>query len=173
MSDNLTGISPAELARFRKQLKDFTTKKTKQLQDMTELIGIQTASEAKSNVPVYQGRLRASIRPIMSKNRLSVRVWTNVEYAPFVEFGTKSKVQIPAELSQLAAQFKQPGVGNFDEFLKDIKQWCRKKGIPEQAAFPIAMKLINVGQKPQPFLYPAFKKHRDKYVQALKQLFAK
>jgi len=173
MSDNFTGISPAELARFKKQLKDFTQKKTKQLQDMTELIGMQTVEEAKSNVPVYQGRLRASLRHIMSRNKLSVRVWTNVEYAPFVEFGTKSKTQIPAELSQMAAQFKQSGTGDFDIFLKDIKQWCKKKGIPEQAAFPIAMKLINVGQKPQPFLYPAFKKHRDKYVQALKQLFAK
>ena len=173
MSDNFTGISPAELARFKKQLKDFTEKKTKQLQDMTINFGVIVTEEAKSKVPRYNGDLFRSIRPVLSRNKLSVRIGSNKEYAAFVEFGTKSKAQIPAELSQMAAQFKQPGTGDFDTFLKDIKQWCKKKGIPEQAAFPIAMKLINVGQKPQPFLYPAFKKHRDKYVQALKQLFAK
>ena len=172
MSDNITGISKAELSRFRKQLRDFDAKKLKKLQQITELSGIKIAAEAKQNVPVYQGRLRASIRPIMSRNKLSTRVWTNVEYAAFVEFGTKSKTQIPAELSDIASKFKSETPANFDDFVDDLKKWCRKRGIPVAAAYPIAVKLTKVGQKANPFLYPAFKKNREKYIEAIKKVFA-
>lgn len=103
-------------------------------------------SAAKSKAPRYQSRLINSIRPIASKNRLSVRVNTNVEYAPFVEFGTKSKVQVPAELAEYALQFKSKSPAN-----KDIKN----------------------GQRAQPFLYPAFKAEKSKFINAIKQLIAK
>lgn len=172
---NETGmrISQAEMKRFNEQLKKFNAKKTKQLQDLTQLAGIKIASAAKSKAPRYQSRLINSIRPISSRNKLSVRVNSNVEYAAFVEFGTKSKAQIPAELAQYASQFKVSTPSNFDQFYKDIKKWCGKKGIDEKAAYPIAISLIKDGQRAQPFLYPAFKEERTKYINAIKQLIAK
>lgn len=170
---NITGISEAELAKFRAQMRKFTEKKTKQLQDMTMLSGFNITSNAKKEVPRYQSRLYNSLRPLYSRNKLSVRVWTDVNYAPFVEFGTKSKAKIPTELAGVASQFKSKGVGNFDEFLKNIEKWCKSKGIDPGAAYPIAISLIKNGQKAQPFLYPAFKAERTKYVQALKTLMAR
>lgn len=174
MSDQHTiGISSAEIKRFQAQLKKFNEKKTKQLQDLTQLSGVKITSAAKSKAPRYQSRLINSIRPIASKNRLSVRVNTNVEYAPFVEFGTKSKAQIPAELAEYASQFKSTSPANFEQFYKDIKKWCQKKGIDEKAAYPIAVSLIKNGQRAQPFLYPAFKAEKSKFINAIKQLIAK
>ncbi len=76
----------------------------------------------------------------MGKSRLSGRVWTNVEYAPYVEFGTIENVSVPLELTEYAMQFKGRGI--------------RKKG----------------GRKAKPFLYPAFKEEEPKYIEAIKKV---
>lgn len=176
MSDQQTiGISAAEMKRFQAQLKKFNEKKTKQLQDLTQLSGVKITSAAKSKAPRYQSRLINSIRPIASKNRLSVRVNSNVEYAPFVEFGTKSKAQIPAELAEYASQFKggTSKVFNWDDYYSDISKWCKKKGIPKEGWYPVAISILRDGIEAQPFLYPAFKAEKSKFINAIKQLIAK
>lgn len=43
---------------------------------------------AKRRVPVRTGRLRNSIGHELADDKLSARVGTNVEYGPYVEFGT-------------------------------------------------------------------------------------
>lgn len=53
--------------------------------------GLQNAcllveNEAKKNCPVDTGKLRASIKSDVSENE--GKVYTNVEYAPYIEFGT-------------------------------------------------------------------------------------
>ena len=173
MNAGVTGISQKELKRLAKQINDFNLKKTKQMQQLTELAGINITSKAKSKAPRYQSRLVNSIHPEVGRKKLSTRVVTDVEYAAFVEFGTKSKAKIPPELSSTAEKFKQTNSINFDEFYKDIKKWCKKKGIDEKAAYPIAISIIKNGQNAQPFLYPAFKDEVKKYMNAIKQLIAK
>jgi HK97 gp10 family phage protein len=73
--------------------------------------GFMIERDAKDNAPVKTGRLASSIRTNYSKSNFSVENWTNVEYAPFVEFGTGTKVSIPAGYQEFAAQFMRgPGV---------------------------------------------------------------
>lgn len=48
--------------------------------------GLETEAEAKMRCPVDTGRLRASIQS--HPGHLETTVSTNVEYAPYVEFGT-------------------------------------------------------------------------------------
>jgi hypothetical protein len=70
-------------------------------------------SEAVSNVRVDTGALKQSIQstPIkVSKNQISGGVEVGANYAPYVEFGTGTRVKIPTELSQFAAQFKGDGI---------------------------------------------------------------
>lgn len=66
------------------------------------------------------GRLRASIRPQtggrMGVSEYTARVGTNVRYAPYVEFGTGSKVQIPAGKEDYAAQFKGKGIRKVNRY---------------------------------------------------------
>ena len=136
----VTGFSNAELKRFRDQLRKLNSKKTEKLKKITELSVHKIASGARARVPRVTSRLYTSIRPIMGKNRLSGRVWTNVEYAPYVEFGTIENVEVPLELTEYAMQFKGRGI--------------RKKG----------------GRKAKPFLYPAFKEEEPKYIEAIKKV---
>ena len=66
-----------------------------QLRDRTERqltrVGLQIQSDARRACPVDTGRLRASIvaEPVIKQgDRYVLKVGTNVEYAPYVEFGT-------------------------------------------------------------------------------------
>ena len=78
----------------------------------------RTAAKAKADVPVDTGMLKGTIRAVGGNNGLtwSVRVGgiNNVDYAPFIEFGTGAFVD-EAFLQQYglvsyAAQFKGAGV---------------------------------------------------------------
>lgn len=72
----------------------------KGLKDATKLIQamrvvtLAVTRDARINSPVDTGRLRSSIVPSVSANRDSVKgiVGSNVEYAPFQEFGTRRGV---------------------------------------------------------------------------------
>lgn len=164
------GFSSHEMARFKNQLKRFSEKKTVKLQQATTLSAYNILSAAKSNVPRYQSRLYNSLRVIQAQNKLSARVWTNVEYAAYVEFGTKALQSVPAEIAQYASQFKGGAEGSFEELYELIKKWCKSKGIPKEAAYPITVKLVQKGQRAQPYLYPAFKSEIPKYIQAIKTI---
>lgn len=61
-------------------------------------IAIQTVREAKDRAPVDTGRLRTSITFEEEQNRngfLKLVVGSNVDYAPFVEFGTERQAAQP------------------------------------------------------------------------------
>ena len=131
------GFSAAELERFKKQLRNFNSKKTAELKTVTRMAGIDLAHNAKGKVPFKLGDLRRSIRPVFGKTGLSVRVYASMEYAAFVEFGTITKVSIPPELATYAMQFKGKGL--------------RKRG----------------GMAARPYLYPAFKEESEKYIKTI------
>jgi HK97 gp10 family phage protein len=70
-------------------------------------------SGAASNVAVDTGALKNSIQstPIkVSKNQVTGGVEVGANYAPYVEFGTGTRVNVPSELSNFAAQYKGAGV---------------------------------------------------------------
>jgi len=46
----------------------------------------------------------------------------------------------------------------------------RNKGIEERFLFPIMMKILRVGIRPQPFLYPAWKNNTIKFLENLKKM---
>ena len=93
--------------------------------------------DAKLNCPVGTGTLRNSITHTVSGN--SGTVGTNVEYAPYVEYGT--------------GLFAANGDGR-----KDVPWMYRDvKGVVH----------ITSGQHPQPFLKPAFDNNRQRVVELL------
>ena len=54
-----------------------------------EMIGIQCEGHAFDICPVDTGRLRNSLTHAVESGEKSVYIGTNVEYAPYVEFGTR------------------------------------------------------------------------------------
>lgn len=70
-------------------------------------------SEAANKVAVNTGALKNSIQsmPIkISKNQITGGVEVGAAYAPYVEFGTGTRVKVPSELSDFAAQYKGDGI---------------------------------------------------------------
>lgn len=70
-------------------------------------------SEAANKVAVDTGALKNSIQsmPIkISKNQITGGVEVGAAYAPYVEFGTGTRVKVPSELSDFAAQYKGDGI---------------------------------------------------------------
>jgi len=59
--------------------------------DKLELIGEFVESAAKLRCPVDTGNLRGSITHKVKRKELCVNIGTNVEYAPFIEFGSGEK----------------------------------------------------------------------------------
>ena len=70
----------------------------------------KTEADAKRDVPVDTGELHQSIRQGVDNEGLVQTVGTNVEYSPYVEFGTGTEVDVPAGLEDYAIQFKGAGI---------------------------------------------------------------
>ena len=141
----------------------------KQIDDITQANAIEMAGDATRRAPEAFGKLKQSI----SYSKVSDLKWkanTNKVYAAYMEFGTGTKVQIPAEFSDMAKSFQSGGKGNFKQALENIKLWCKKKGIDEKAAYPILLSILRVGVNPQPFFYPAWVATKKRYVKDLENL---
>jgi HK97 gp10 family phage protein len=114
-------------------------------------------ADAKQRAPVNFGQLRLSIQNTTATIQLNRSlIFSNAPYSAFVEFGTGSKVKVPPGFEKLASEFKGKGGGSFDDFLDNIRDWCKKKGIDEKLAYPIAVSILRTGIKPQPYFIPAY-----------------
>ena len=138
----------------------------------TEAIALQIENDAKNLAPKNFGKLAQSISN--SKVKMSnYKVTVNEKHGAYMEFGTGKKVNVPAEFKDMANSFKNQKNGSFKDGLEAIKIWCRSRGIPEEAAYPIFAKILGAGINPQPFLYPAFKKGSKDYLKNLSNVLNK
>ena len=135
----------------------------------TESIAFQIETDAKKLAPKNFGKLAQSISHAKVKPAL-YKVTVNELYGAYMEFGTGSKVNVPAEFADMAATFKGKKQGTFKQGLEAIKVWCKSKGIPEAAAYPIFAKILGAGINPRPFLYPAWTKGRKDYQNNLERV---
>ena len=118
-----------------------------------------------------------------------VELISNVYYAPFIEFGTGAKVKVPAELNDYAIQFKGQKRGDYYDFLNNILDWVKRKGIAArysvktrkalnskadkerliETAQRIADSILRNGIKPRPYFFdPYLKKRRSLLVRIAK-----
>jgi HK97 gp10 family phage protein len=117
--------------------------------------------QAKALAPVDKGLLAGSIHMQVkeSGNTIEGSVYTNVEYAPYVEFGTgiKGNGTYPYKIEGLSLEYTDKGWAYFSE--DDGKL------------------IFTTGQEAQPYMYPAFqgnlqtirKMFKDTVEQKLKQ----
>lgn len=149
--------------------------------------------DAKRDAPANEGNLRNSI--VGTVSGLQAKVTVTANYAAYLEFGTrkfaaKYVATLPPDWKAYAATFKGKGGGTFDEFIQDIMQWVRVKGIGgiqtksgatstskssldamQQAAYAIALNILQNGIRPQPFLFPAVQRHTPKLIDDIKKVF--
>lgn len=146
---------------------------------------------AKKAAPADEARLRQSISTkTISKTEFEVVAQTF--YAGYLEFGTKTKVSIPAGLEEVAAQLKGPVSGQGNPF-ESILAWVKRKQIgatmtakgrvsksknaqaqQRSVAFMIWRHIRRFGIKPHPFFFkqmgPAEQKLRQRVANIIKQI---
>lgn len=160
-----------------KRTEEMVKKARANAQDALNAFGLNVERDAKRLAPADEGNLRNSIN--YKPGNLSVTVTVGVNYAAYLEFGTrkfaaKYVATLPADWQSYAATFKGKGSGSMDEFIQNIMEWVRRKGIgadttgsgnvsssrssldkQQQAAYWIALNILQNGIRPHPFLYPA------------------
>lgn len=161
---SVKGVSSviAELQKFGKDVE-------KIIDVETEAIAFQIEGDAKKLAPKNFGKLAQSISHSKPKP-LQRKVTVNELYGAYMEFGTGTKVNVPAEFKEMANSFKGQKTGSFQQGLESIRVWCRAKGIDEKAAYPIFAKILGAGVNPSPFLYPAYIKGKADYTKNLEKL---
>ena len=169
-------------AEVLKSLRDKLFDTNSRLTEVIQKGAFDIERDAKVLARVDLGRLRASITVEMVSDE-EARIGTNVEYAPYVEFGTGGKVSIPIGYESYASQFKGKSDGTFTDMVKALAEWVKKKGIvasysiktqrrvgnkannekkDNATAWAIAISIIKKGLRPQPFLIPAFEQEKPK-----------
>lgn len=169
MSGTVIKIEGLEKTLARFDVKKYEPK----IQTCFNNFGIRVELAAKQAVPVDEGKLKSSV--FQQPGRLSVTVGASANYASFQEFGTRKfaaayVATLPKDWQAFAMQFKGGGSGTFQDFVMSLVGWCKRHGISEKAAYPIALKILRNGLKPQPFLYPAFNKNKDQLIKDLKAI---
>jgi hypothetical protein len=153
-------------------LQKFGKDAEKMIDAETEAIAFQIEGDAKKLAPKNFGKLAQSISHSKPKP-LQRKVTVNELYGAYMEFGTGTKVNVPAEFKEMANSFKGAKQGTFKQGLEAIKVWCRAKGIDEKFAHPIFAKILGAGVNPQPFLYPSWIKGKKDYVKNLEKLLSR
>lgn len=108
--------------------------------------------QAKELAPVDSGNLAGSIHMQVKDTgkEMQGRVYTNLEYAAYVEFGTgiTGNGTYPYEVEGLSLEYRDKGWAYFDE---DKGEWIYTKG-----------------QEAQPYMYPALHTHKKTIEKILK-----
>lgn len=125
------------------------------------------------DAPADEGRLRNAITYI-PRSPLSFEIVAQVYYAAYMEFGTRGNYRAIPGTEAIAQQFKGRAGGTFEEMLKAITEWVRRKGITgtysvktrrrtgnkarqakenQGAAWAIAVSILKNGVKAQPYFF--------------------
>lgn len=117
MSKLIVTLPEAERVKFKRWVDSLSEKNKRECQTLIRKAAYDIERKAKMFAPVNYGFLRSSITNYMDRNRMGVTIEAGgqskrgmwVRYAPYVEFGTGTKVQVPEDLKAYAIQFKGAG----------------------------------------------------------------
>ena len=157
----------------------------------TSALNIEKA--AKRLAPGNFGKLRQSIKHNIGEPLMKT-VYSELHYAPYIEFGTGKKVfkikgggEVPSKYRAYAAKFKGKGRGDYYDFLNAILDWVKRKKLAQitnsytgrrrtsQAdlllvAETVAWHILKNGIPAQPFLIPAYEEEKPKLIKRIQQL---
>lgn len=147
----------------------------KDVQGELTAFGFDVEQRAKQRVASNSSDEGALLNSVSTKpGNLEVTVVAAIEYAAFIEFGTRKFAEsyvssLPSEWKQYASQFR--GKGGDGDFMTRLLGWMKRKGIDEALAYPIARKIMTYGIKQKPFLYPSIQEALPELNKRLKEIF--
>lgn len=97
------------LSEILKNIKIYSESLRKELVQNVFVATTNVEKKAKQRVPVDTGKLKQSIYHKMDFQRATAQNGATEDYAPYIEFGTGGKVNVPNGFSDLAGKFKGKG----------------------------------------------------------------
>lgn len=164
-------ITLTGFAEFEAKLQNIPKKLQNELGQVAKFAADTWEQLAKKDAPVDQGRLRNEIKAVKLSN-IAAEVVVNSEQAPWIEWGTRSRVRVPAELVAYASQFKGKGStlkgkGTAKEM---IFAWCKRKGIDKKAWYSIYRSIMINGIRPHPFFFIQRPKVEKQFTQDVRDI---
>ncbi len=188
MATNISGV-PELLAKLKGLSIEGSRMASAIVQSTADLI----VAEAKQSAPADLGQIRQGIgkNTVNGTGRMQVEVFANAPHSAYMEFGTGPLVDVPEDMTEMAAQFQGVSNGNFADFITALTDWVKRHGAAygtaysikthkrvgnkqantdadTQAAWAIARFILKNGLKPHPFLYPAWLKFSTQMPDKLK-----
>jgi len=139
------------LKELKKRLKEIPEQIASEFDAVMGAAANDYANRAIDDAPRDQGLV---IQEIQS-NQKKVMYWevtSGAEWSAYIEWGTRTRARVPAELAAYAAQFKGGGKKGGNPKQK-IFDWCKRLGIPEEAWYPIFISIMTKGIHPHPFFF--------------------
>ena len=149
------------------------TKETQTLVDAElEAAAMNFVGLAKKDLASQGGDRGTLLRSISysKKADLQYTVSANVFYAPFIEFGTKSKFNPYPGTEEFASQYKGAKGSGTLRLIDAIRGWVKRKRIAtgkevDRVAFLIARSIYKNGISPKPFFFKQITPVRNNLVQ--------
>lgn len=149
------------------------TKETQTLVDAElEAAAMNFVGLAKKDLASQGGDRGTLLRSITynKKADLQYTVSANVFYAPFIEFGTKSKFNSYPGTEEFASQYKGAKGSGTLRLIDAIRGWVKRKRIAtgkevDRVAFLIARSIYKNGISPKPFFFKQITPVRNNLVQ--------
>ncbi len=127
------GGSFIKIEGLDKALARFDVKKyVPQVMECFDKFGLSVELKAKQLAPVDEGHLKGSI--FQQPGRFSSTVGASVNYAAYLEFGTRKfaasyVASLPAQWQELAQSKRGGSSGTFEQFVLRLTEWVHRKGL--------------------------------------------
>lgn len=130
--------------------------------------GNHWARRAKQDAPKDQGRLVNEITTRKTAPLTSETV-SGAEHSPYLEWGTLTRVKVPAELAGYALQFKGGGKGDGSAKEK-IYAWMKRVGVSKDRQYFVFIAIITKGIRPHPYFFIQRPIIEKDYLQNIKRI---
>lgn len=172
MNANLIGLEA-----FKRQIDSASKELKADVEAELQASAMEYVGLAKKDLASQGGDRGTLLRSISYKKEgdLSYTVSANTFYAPFIEFGTKSKFNPYPGTEEFASQYKGATQSGSLKLIDAIKAWVKRKGIAigkeaDRAAFLIARSIYKNGISPKPFFFKQIPIVRNNLTQRLNAL---
>jgi len=165
------------LDAFKKQIDSASKELKAEVDAELQASAMEYVGLAKKDLASQGGDRGTLLRSISYKKEgdLSYTVSANTFYAPFIEFGTKSKFNPYPGTEEFASQYRGATQSGSLKLIDAIKAWVKRKGIAsgkeaDRAAFLIARSIYKNGISPKPFFFKQIPIVRNNLAQRLNAL---
>lgn len=157
---NLIKVNVIGLDALKAQIASASQEVKSEIDGELNAAAMEFVGLAKKDLAAQGGDRGTLLRSITYKKDtdLVYTVSANTYYAPFIEFGTKSKFNPYPGTEEFASQYKgSKGTGAI-KLIDAIKGWVKRKGIAkgkelDRVAYLIARSIYKYGISPKPFFF--------------------